>query len=242
MTVSEPSPFEPLRSLHREMECDVCLRLVSSRLPFHCVTCARSTLYEPRLEVASILLENEALSDQIEEVVRQPHERRLQDERKDRQKVDDTVLQTWSLEYTGIRRLQSERQKDAVLQHLTVMRRELEVAKAEIKDRRASISNRRADMDLIKSSVPQRRSTVKKTATETMDKNMHSWIKLHRKTAETRVFLCREAAALYRLKQKWKVKGGISRDRYTIGGIPVVDLREINGMKPEIRTGERLLD
>jgi Vacuolar sorting 38 and autophagy-related subunit 14 len=53
---------------------------------------------------------------------------------------------------------------------------------------------------------------------------------LHARTAESRFFLCRETANLYGLVQRKRRKGAGGRDAYFIGGVPIVDIRDINSM------------
>ncbi|KAL4784287.1 UV radiation resistance protein and autophagy-related subunit 14-domain-containing protein [Aspergillus varians] len=57
----------------------------------------------------------------------------------------------------------------------------------------------------------------------------HLWHSSHIKTAEARIFLCREAASLYGLRQKVRKRDNGLKETYTIGGISILDLREMNG-------------
>ena len=51
---------------------------------------------------------------------------------------------------------------------------------------------------------------------------------MHSEIVNARVFLCTEAADLCGLRQRRRKKAGSIRDDYTIGGIGIVDLRDLN--------------
>lgn len=101
--------------------------------------------------------------------------------------------------------------------------------RADLAERRATLARRRADAESAQYQLGER-----ETATLTGIKNAtkraeHIWHSLHSKTAEARIFLCREAAHLYGLRQKTARKGD-PRQLYVLGGMPIVDLRDMNGI------------
>ncbi|KAJ0421003.1 UV radiation resistance protein and autophagy-related subunit 14-domain-containing protein [Aspergillus carlsbadensis] len=57
----------------------------------------------------------------------------------------------------------------------------------------------------------------------------HLWNSLHTKTAEARIFLCREVASLYGLRQKVRKRDNGLKESYMIGGVNIFDLRDLNG-------------
>ncbi|KAL5333220.1 UV radiation resistance protein and autophagy-related subunit 14-domain-containing protein [Aspergillus crustosus] len=57
----------------------------------------------------------------------------------------------------------------------------------------------------------------------------HLWHSNHIKTAEARIFLCREAASLYSLRQKFRRGETGLKESYTIGGVSILNLKELNG-------------
>src|SRR5690242_9380799 len=52
------------------MECDICARSGSSlsSVGLHCPSCARAVLYLPRLELARVLLEKQALESKFDDI------------------------------------------------------------------------------------------------------------------------------------------------------------------------------
>ncbi|KAK2810266.1 hypothetical protein FQN49_008546 [Arthroderma sp. PD_2] len=58
------------------------------------------------------------------------------------------------------------------------------------------------------------------------------WNNLHGKAVESRVFLCREAATLFGLRQRTRRRKGDLTNSFSIGGINIVDLRQMNSVNP----------
>src|SRR5882724_9484189 len=54
-----------------DMQCDICFRTGGLRLPFLCPTDARNRLYEPRIQNARVLLEKDALDQEISTLLSQ---------------------------------------------------------------------------------------------------------------------------------------------------------------------------
>lgn len=211
------------------MECDICSRVASLTLPFHCITCARNAVYDARLKTTKVLLEKEDLGKRIECIVTtNPSDGKYDNNKTSKQ--DESLSQAWSHETASTKKTESDGKAAVTKKHIAVLRDDMKSAKEDIRQRKASLASRRAEMQAIKASVPDRRSALTMKATETVRKGSQSWTGIHHKTIETRAFLCREAATLYRLKQKRKAKGGSIVDQYAIGGLPVVDLKDINSM------------
>ena len=210
------------------MECDICSRLPSSRLTFLCITCARNALYEPRLEAAQALLENERLGQRIENIV---HHKRAGQKSTQADKQDAILSKLWSRETASVKKSDLEEKTDNVMAHVTLLREEIKNGRDEISQRKAVLAKRQAEMQAIKASLPDRRTAITSKLAESARKGSHSWTGIHNKTIDTRAFLCREASLLYRLKQKKKARGGVIVDQYTIGELLLPDLKEINGMR-----------
>ena len=210
------------------MECDICSRTSTPTLPFHCITCARNILYEPRLEATRVFLEKEDLGKRIENVVTKRPQGGEKQTKKG--KNENTGLsKTWSQETAKARKVESEQKTGEIQNHILVLREEIKSAKDEISQRRAWLEKRRQESETIKAALPGRRTAVTNKLADSTRKASQSWLGIHNKTTDTRAFLCREAALLYGLRQKKKARGGVVIDQYAIGGLPIVDLKEING-------------
>ena len=210
------------------MECDICSRISTPNLPFHCITCARNTLYEPRLEATRVFLEKESLEKRIENIV--TNRPQGSEKQTKRGKNDNIGLsQTWSQETAKARKVESEQKTGEIQKHILVLREEIKSARDEISQRKAGLDKRRQAAETIEASLPGRRTAVTNKLADSRRKGSQSWLGIHNKTTDTRAFLCREAALLYGLRQKKKARGGVVIDQYAIGGLPIVDLKEING-------------
>ena len=216
------------------MECDICSRTSSLNLPFHCITCARNVLYEPRLEASRVLLEKESLGKTIENVVKTRP--KGSDEQKKKSKNEEIGLpQRWSRGTAKVRTVESEAKTGELQKHALSLREEIRTARDEISQRKAVLERRRKDVKTVRTTLLGRRTAGTNKLTESMRKGTQSWSGVNSKTTDTRAFLCREAALLYSLKQKKKPRGGTVEDQYSIGGIPLVDLKEINSALVAVR-------
>lgn len=210
------------------MSCHVCSRPSSSRLPFYCSTCARNQLYQLRVDNARILLEKEAIGRQIETAL-------IGENDDDKRRRDDMPAQ---LEQKRCRRLalqaahtkeaQCSARTKAILDHIEFLKSEIKEKKGDIVRRKAALAQRQSDAESAKHQLPERRSAMLTSIQNSTKRTEHLWHALHNKTAESRIFLCREAANLYGLRQKVRKKNGETRESYVIGGVTIVDLRDMN--------------
>ena len=207
------------------MQCDICDRSTSSRLPFNCTLCARDALYQPRIQLAQTLLHTESLGKEVEQHVLETSK---SDKARSMAGAKTNLNQTWTLHRATSDRIASEKQTQNVLSHVEALHEEIEKMKAEISEKKKRLLRRRAEF----ASAKQELSQSQESAVESVDKGIkrteHRWDVMHNKTAESRLFLCREVALLYGLHQRKRKKGGLGRDVYFIGGVPIADLRDLN--------------
>jgi Vacuolar sorting 38 and autophagy-related subunit 14 len=212
------------------MECDVCMRPPSSKLPFCCPLCVRNVLYEPRLRNAKIILEKEQLTSRIETIDSAANG--LEEELRARDvKQDGQANGKWSIESSSIKRAQAKDRTRDIQEHTQILKDEIRTAREELAKRKAALQKKRSESGIVRSVVQERRKATSEKVKEEIKKTSQSWDAAHNKAIDTRSFLCREAAHLRGLRQRKKMRGGLVRDQYTIGGVPVVHLRDINGTK-----------
>jgi len=209
------------------MQCAICKRSSSSRLPFYCTLCAQEALHEPRIQLTLILLQEEALGLDIKRNVARQKDTRYGILSKTGINAQEPSP-SWALERATAEHVASNERTDAILSHVQALRTQTEDIKAEISRRRKSLARRRSKLGSAVQNLLQRETS----AIEPMEKGIkrieHRWDSLHAATLEARVFLCREAAQLYGLQQRKRKRGGPGKDVYVIGGIPIADLRELN--------------
>jgi septal ring factor EnvC (AmiA/AmiB activator) len=131
-------------------------------------------------------------------------------------KIDDIAAQKEELN-------QAQREAEA---HSAVVRREIQDGKAHIAKLRASLAKRRSDYASATHQLNLRRATMLESVQKSTRRVDHRWNSVHKKSIEARAFLCREAANLYGLKQRRRRKSGDVY--YAIGGVGIVDLRDMN--------------
>lgn len=208
------------------MQCEVCQRPPNNRLPFNCTLCARSALYQPRVQLAQTLLQTEALGKEVEQNVT-----RVEQTNKTTKTASTKVPElnpTWTIQRAAAEQRASEEKSRHIYDHVQALREEIQKTKAEISARNKTLQRRRSDLASAKQELSQCRPHPVEDVERGMRRTEYRWDTLHNKTAESRIFLCREAAVLYGLQQRKRKKGGLGRDVYVIGGVPIADLRDLN--------------
>lgn len=219
------------------MNCFIC-NSAHSRQPFLCPTCARNHLYPLRLENTQVLLEKESLARQIELAV--SHEVCQNSHPTSGEALsagDQKPSPSWTLQTISSRQAASSSRKESLARQVEVLKQDIKDKSADISAREATLSRRRSDAESALYQLGEREATILTGVQNTTKRTEHLWHNLHSKTAEARIFLCREAAHLYGLRQKTSRKGD-GRHSYVLGSISIVDLRDMNGKlaAPDLQT------
>lgn len=206
------------------------MRPSSSELPLYCPSCVRAGLYEPRIRNAKILLEKEKLTSQIEHIT-SLNNQEIEKAQAKNLNQNDLANKRWPIESNNIRKSQAKDRTKEIKDHSQILRDEIRAVREEIAKRKATVWKKRAERDTLLSPVPGQQNGRSEKLKEEIEKSKQSWDAAYKKALETRGFLCREAAHLYGLKRGKRLRGGVMRDHYTIGGIPVIDLKDINSAR-----------
>ncbi|KAI9758004.1 MAG: hypothetical protein M4579_003240 [Chaenotheca gracillima] len=209
------------------MQCAICSRSPNSKLQFHCVACARYSLYDLRIRNAAVLLEREAQGRQVDGIVA-----REEDDLQSKQGNVNKEETRWDIQTAAARADESAERTRESQAHSETLRREIEISRAETAKRRAELARRRSVYASATEDPSSRRTMPLESAEKSIRRASYRWDQQHQKMAESRVFLCREAAELYGLRQRRRRKGGVIKEDYFIGGICIVDLRDINTATP----------
>ena len=207
------------------MQCNICHRTSTSRLPFNCTTCARNELYGPRIQHAQVLLEAEACAHEVEQSIAAPQALRSQS------KSSTGPLEahpTHAIERLTAERVVLEERTETVLARADDLRKQMEELKVYIIKKKKDLAERRSNLDTGTKRLDERPKHDLEPVEKDIKRTGAHWDALHSRTAEARAFLCREAAQLYGLQQRKRKKGTPGRDFYLIGGIPISDLRDLN--------------
>lgn len=213
------------------MSCHICASS-HPRLPLLCPTCARNHLYHLRLETTHTLLDKEALGRQVEVVVTpdQSYNGHMKaEERPLGANHQDSLC--WALRTISSQRAGSSTRREDSARKIEILKEEIKARKASICELRGLLSRRRSDAESAQYKIEEREAATLASVQNIAKRTEHIWHSLHTKTAEARIFLCREAAHLYGLRQKTTRKGE-AHPAYILGSIPIVDLRDMNGKFP----------
>lgn len=210
-----------------KMECEICKRSPSSKLPFNCTFCARGSLYPYRLQHAQVLLQKESLEKQIEETVNSAsvpsNSSAVNPHQKD-------ARSTWAFRSAERDISVSEDRTREIMPHIKALREEIRTMKEDFSARQARIQKRRSDLAAARQELKLSRALAVESVEKGVRRTGQRWDLLHSRTAESRLFLCKEAAHLYGLSKQERRKDAKGRDIHNIGGVPIVDLRDLNSM------------
>ncbi|CRG92209.1 hypothetical protein PISL3812_09265 [Talaromyces islandicus] len=169
-----------------------------------------------RYENARVLLEKESIGQEIEvSIVGDTAANRtgkvpLQAARERSRRWTIQAIQTEQARTAG--RVQSIRT------HAETLKTEIQRKRADVNHLKSRLKQRRSDAESAKFQLGDRRHLALSNIQNPIKRTEHLWHSLHTKTAESRIFLCREAASLYRLRQKARRKNNSVVESYWIGG------------------------
>ena len=209
------------------MQCSLCARSLGPKLPAHCPACARYSLYEPRAENIRALLGREASSREVENVISDSW----------RDDADKSATQTgrsygvasrWDIKQVSATVRNLEGCHGEIQAQAEILKVEIQNARADISKLKSSLNHRREDFASVTHNIEARRKSTLESIEKSIKRTVYRAEQQHLKTAESRIFLCREAAKLYDLRQRRRRRGNTVKEEYVIGGVGIVDLRDLN--------------
>jgi hypothetical protein len=198
------------------MQCDICLRTGGQKLPFLCPTDARNQLYDPRIQLAQVLIEKDALDQQVSTLLTS---------RPTGEQDGEPGISRPHVDKIFTEKEQAEDRTQQIIAHADELRTNIEKAREEIARRKAAISRRRSEREVVSNGLEARRSRQMEDIEKVVRMTKYKWNQAHYITASSRAFLCGEAAKLYGLRKIWRNNGA---EEYRIGGVGIVDLRAMN--------------
>lgn len=177
--------------------------------------------------MAEALLENEVAGREIERSIGVPEPKTSQSSSiyRNRPLEPNPV---WMLEQICAEQATLKERTQDILSHIDALKQETKSVRAEIAQKKLNLLHRRSDLKSAVNELSQRKAVAIEPMERGINRVQLRWDAMHLKTMESRVFLCREAAQLYGLQQRKRKKGGLGRDVYLIGGMPIADLRDLN--------------
>ena len=213
------------------MSCHICFRAPAPRIRLLCPTCARNQLYQLRIENARILLEKQSIAEEIEATVTLGIAQAEHPSEYDGNIAACEVgsLPTWTLQVIAKKEAESSARMRSVSGQIESLISEINDKRLDISQRRLALARQNSDSESAQYQLCERETALLAGMQNNTKRTDHLWHSLHSKTAEARIFLCREAANIYGLQRKTKNKDGALQETYTIGGVDIIDLRDLNG-------------
>lgn len=212
------------------MECHICGRQPGEGVDYNCATCARSALYPLRLKHATTLLNKERLGRRVEAIVQG-----MRNTQEPSLSLEGAVIDTnecvkrVDLERMRAEITRAEQRVELAAEQARRLREEMEDYEKTIALRKAALAQRRSDAESATHNLDARRTEELEAIRKSIKRTEYKWNRLHVDTVQSRLLLCREAASLAGLKpRKRKNKDGTSRDDYSVGGVRIHDLRDLN--------------
>ncbi|KAG9255949.1 UV radiation resistance protein and autophagy-related subunit 14-domain-containing protein [Emericellopsis atlantica] len=198
------------------MECNICRRVHDpKRLPFLCATDGRNQLYEPRIRHVQVLLETDALRNQLQDSLKEP--------------ATPSNADLITLKH---QQMITEEHTTKILDAANKLRDDISTARAELQERRAALSRRKSDLAAMADGSKERRLKLITDQERAIATKRFNWSQSAESMAGTRAFLGAEAANLYGLKRVAR-KGSRGAYDYYVGRVPVLDLVSMNSSSPE---------
>lgn len=212
------------------MQCDICRRPATSHLPVNCSLCAREALYQPRVQLVQALLQKEKIGKEVERITVVPSNVRENTTPKATRQSEPPPSTIWTIQCAAAEQVLSDEGTNSTLRHVQNLRDVIQQTRHEVAERKARLQRRQSEFGSAKQELSQIQATRTEPVEESIRRTEHRRGIMHNKTAESRLYLCREAALLYGLQQRKRKRGGLGRDVYFIGGVPIADIRDLNSM------------
>ena len=207
------------------MQCDICKRLPSSRLPFNCELCAQAFAYPSRLALAQSLLKNEALEEEVETRINGVNSGKKPAVKAKATESDPACV----LGRVSAEQVVATERTSLTSDHVLHLRSEIKQMRLDIAKRKARLQKRQRDLATSKKELTEAHSSRRETVQGEIRAIQRSWEDLHQQTIQQRVAHCTRTARLYSLQQHKKRTRAGGKDVYSIGFVPIVDLRDLNG-------------
>jgi hypothetical protein len=223
------------------MECDICGKGANNTNPLHCITCARSYLERPRIELAKTLIDGDAVEKHVKAIIQGSEDKAIQhvslaDSKGgllvDRQECTNNL--NWQRTKAVTAEIQERLQ--SISEHAGRLREQMEATRKQLEAKRAANSQRKSDLSSATYGIDSRRANELDKVQQKVKKVDYNADKMHHDIIDLRMQLCTTAATLAGLKlEKRKNRDGSIKEVFRIGPgklLRIYDLRDLNGMTP----------
>jgi hypothetical protein len=216
------------------MSCGICNKNFDSRRKPSCASCTKAKLYGQRIEQAASLLSREKAHTHAEAVLRPGNDGILAalPEDADWDAIASAVKTNSAQRAREEREAVEERIRDIAVK-ADRLREEIEAYKGLIASRKEANASRGERLNAEHVRLDKDKARVSEPIKSAVVKARHRLNKIHTRTIEAREYLCQEAGVLSGLK-KTKLPDG--RSQFVLRGLPIPNLRELNGMTKRLKS------
>ncbi|KAF2132939.1 hypothetical protein P153DRAFT_364193 [Dothidotthia symphoricarpi CBS 119687] len=225
------------------MECDICGKAGSSvHHPLHCITCARSFLEHPRIELARTLIDKDGVEKHVKAVIQGLEDKSSQHvsltDSKGGLLVDrEECTNNHNWQRTKAETIEIQERLQLIAEHASRLREQMEATQKQLEAKRADNAQRKSDISSATYGIESRRANELDKIQQNVKRMDYKSDKMHQDTTELRMQLCTTAAKLAGLKSsKRKAKDGSLTETFNIGPgtrLRVWDLRDLNDAPPD---------
>ena len=225
-----------------KMECDICGKACVPMSSFDCITCARSAIELPRIQLARCLMERDVIGKHVQAVIEGSTDKSSQHVSLTDSKGGLLVDRYECTNNVNLQRTRAETVEiDERIRHIEkqkkLLREQIGANIREIEERRTSIAQRKSDASSATYGLESRRANELDKLQQNLKRMDYKSDKVHHETMEHRSYLCSTAAKLAGLKMnRRKTRDGGIKDVFNIGPgtrLKIYDLRDLPDAQPD---------
>lgn len=220
------------------MECDICGKAGTATHPLHCITCARSYLERPRIELARTLIDRDAVEKHVKAIIQGSEDKAIQHvsltDSKGGLLVDrHECTNNLNWQRTKAETAEIQERLQLVAEQAKYLREQMEAARRQLEAKRAANAQKKSDLSSATYGITSRRANELDKVQQNVKRLDYRSDKMHHDTTELRMQICTTAAKLAGLKlNRRKTKDGGIKEVFNIGPgtrLRIWDLRDLNG-------------
>jgi hypothetical protein len=224
------------------MECDICGKAGNLAHPLHCITCARSYLEQPRIDLARTLIDKDGVEKHVKAVIEGSGDKSSQhvslSDSKGGLLVDrQECTHHLNLQRTKAETAETQERMQLIAEQADRLQRQMETTRKQIETQRTANAQRKSDLSSATYGIDSRRANELDKVQQHVKRIEYKSDKMHHDTMELRMQLCTTAAKLAGLKAtRRKNKDGSIKDVFNIGPgrLRIWDLRDLNGTESNL--------
>ncbi|KAF1912262.1 UV radiation resistance protein and autophagy-related subunit 14-domain-containing protein [Ampelomyces quisqualis] len=224
------------------MECDICGKTGSQVHPLHCITCARSYLEQPRIDLARTLIDQGGVEKHVAAVILGSEDKSSQHVSLTDSKGGLLVDREECTHHLNWQRTKADTTElheriELIAEQSARLREQIEATRKQVAAQRSATAQRKSDLSSATYGIVSRRANELDKVQQHVKRIDYKSDKMHHDTMDLRMQLCTTAAKLAGLKTTRRRNRDASiKDVYNIGPgsrLRIWDLRDLNDAPPD---------